>query len=96
MRPNLFDLSSLLLYSYVQLPLSFVTSELAFDSPSEAHEFLQAHQVALYQNENANLKDRHWDCKNVRDTMALALSAYTKVDIKYVCALRGLALSTHC
>lgn len=68
--------------SYMQIPLSLVTSQLAFDSDQDAHDFLASHNAALYKTPNAPLAERHLDCKAAFAPLNEVMSKMSKADLK--------------
>ena len=74
-------------YSYMNIPLSFVASQLAFETQAEAHDFLARHAAAIYtpaSGTGSTQQDRQIDCRAIRQILTDALANYTKVDIKSV------------
>ncbi|KAG8683032.1 hypothetical protein FRC09_016343 [Ceratobasidium sp. 395] len=68
--------------AYLQLPLSFVTKELAFDSASDAHQFLVDNSIAVYTNQAAKDDEKLVDCKPAHPkVVARYEEKYRKVDI---------------
>lgn len=70
--------------SYLQLPLSFIANELAFDSVSDAHHFLSEHLIAVYTStgQTASDNEKCLDCKTVHPrVVACYEEKYKKVDI---------------
>nr|XP_019013182.1 nuclear protein [Kwoniella pini CBS 10737]OCF51963.1 nuclear protein [Kwoniella pini CBS 10737] len=79
---------------YMTLPLTYVTTSLAFDSEEESDTFLHAHDAAIYilppnQPNNpwkpikqAPLHERLWDCKKAHAACATGMSKYRVVDLK--------------
>ncbi|POY72168.1 hypothetical protein BMF94_4805 [Rhodotorula taiwanensis] len=68
--------------AYMQIPLSLVTSQLAFDSDQDAHDFLASHNAALYKTPNAPLAERHLDCKAAFAPLNEVMSKMSKADLK--------------
>jgi len=72
-------------YRYAQgLPLSLVTSQLSFDSPQEAHDFLSGHNAALYKDAPpaTQLTDRVLDAKRASAPLADVLGKFQVSDLK--------------
>ncbi|KAG9124622.1 hypothetical protein FRC07_010918 [Ceratobasidium sp. 392] len=68
--------------AYLQLPLSFVANELAFDSPSDAHRFLAENTIAVYTDQAAPDSEKRIDCKAAHpQAVARYEEKYRKVDI---------------
>ncbi|KAI0060934.1 hypothetical protein BV25DRAFT_1857987 [Artomyces pyxidatus] len=69
--------------AYQKLPLSFVVQELAFESYTEAREFLEAHRAACFANPNSPDSEKHLDCKAAGAELPQVLEEkYRKVQIK--------------
>ncbi|KAG9104301.1 hypothetical protein FRC06_003809 [Ceratobasidium sp. 370] len=68
--------------AYMQLPLSFVANELAFDSTSDADRFLQENTIAVYTDQAAPDDEKRIDCKAAHPkVVARYEEKYRKVDI---------------
>jgi len=70
--------------AYMQLPLSFVASELAFDTVSDAHRFLSEHSIAVYTSTDQSISDseKRIDCKAAHPRiLACYEEKYRKIDI---------------
>ncbi|GAA5952085.1 hypothetical protein JCM21900_006246 [Sporobolomyces salmonicolor] len=77
--------------AYLQIPLTLVTSQLSFDSDQEAHDFLAAHNAAVYKpppkDEGGRdlqppLGDQQLDCKKALPTLSEVLGKMQKADLK--------------
>ncbi|TNY19362.1 SAC3/GANP/Nin1/mts3/eIF-3 p25 family-domain-containing protein [Rhodotorula diobovata] len=66
------------------LPLRLVTSQLAFDTDQEAHEFLESHHAALYKPSppDTQLGDRQLDAKRASGPLAEVLGKFQVSDLK--------------
>lgn len=74
---------------YITLPISFITAELAFETPHETTTFFRTHRIDAYQipagKTNAfGVRDdeKVWDCKGAWANIGEALRKTVKVDIK--------------
>ncbi|GAA93541.1 uncharacterized protein L969DRAFT_95810 [Mixia osmundae IAM 14324] len=77
--------------AYKSVPLTFLVSQLAFDTESETVQFLNSHQAAHFSpaptaastNGNGHQKiERALVCKDAYPALLTAMSKFTKVDIK--------------
>ncbi|CEQ41195.1 SPOSA6832_02902 [Sporobolomyces salmonicolor] len=77
--------------AYLQIPLTLVTSQLSFDSDQEAHDFLAAHNAAVYKPPpkdeggrelQPQLGDQQLDCKKALPTLSEVLGKMQKADLK--------------
>ncbi|GAA5972152.1 hypothetical protein JCM11641_002518 [Rhodosporidiobolus odoratus] len=68
--------------AYMQLPISLITSQLAFDSHDEAHEFLQSQQAAIYKDPKAAPAGLILECKKALLPLTEVLSKAQKADLK--------------
>lgn len=65
------------------IALTFITSELAFDSVDEANQFLADHNSAVYLDDSLPLGDRIFDGKTAFQTLAQEFETkYRKVGLK--------------
>lgn len=60
------------------LPITFLTSQLAFDSEDECRRFLECHHALHYYENQSDT----WDTKPAKDALQLAALQTRKVDIK--------------
>ncbi|QRV74056.1 SAC3/GANP domain protein associated with nuclear localization of protein [Ceratobasidium sp. AG-Ba] len=68
--------------SYLQLALSFVATELAFDSAADVHRFLAENSIAVYTDPAASIDDKRIDCKAAHMKVVDRYEEkYRKVDI---------------
>lgn len=77
--------------SYMTLPLSFISGELAFDGPSEVEQFLQDHEAACYVtqrtassgNGNVDEASKILDCRAAHKPIVEAMETrYRRIGIK--------------
>jgi hypothetical protein len=75
--------------SYISLPITFITAELAFETPHETTTFFRTHAIDAYQpapgkTTSLGLRDdeKVWDCKGAWAALGEALRKTVKVDIK--------------
>ncbi|GAA5862281.1 hypothetical protein JCM1840_001707 [Sporobolomyces johnsonii] len=77
--------------AYMQIPLKLVTSQLSFDADQEAHDFLAAHNAAVYKpppkdergrDLEPQLGDQQLDCKKALPTLSEVLGKMQKADLK--------------
>lgn len=65
------------------LRLTFISNELAFDTPSQAKEFLTEHRAGHFKNPNSSDKDKILDCKPANQPLAQIFEEkYRRVQIK--------------
>ncbi|GAA5939711.1 hypothetical protein JCM3775_001606 [Rhodotorula graminis] len=66
------------------LPLSLVRSQLGFDTPEEAHDFLSGHNAALYKDAplGTQVGDRQLDAKRASGPLADVLQKFQVSDLK--------------
>jgi len=62
--------------------LSFIASELGWDSIDEADAFLRAHGAACYVDSGAALGDTRWDARAALDALVRAAARFRKVDVR--------------
>lgn len=60
------------------LPISFLTTQLAFDSEEECRTFLQCHKALHFYENQQNI----WDARPAKDALNEAALKTRKVDIK--------------
>jgi len=69
--------------AYQRLPLSMIARELAWDTPTEACEFLNEHGVACFANPNASDKEKELLCKQAAPSLTQAFEGmFRRVQIK--------------
>ncbi|KAH9852042.1 SAC3/GANP/Nin1/mts3/eIF-3 p25 family-domain-containing protein [Lenzites betulinus] len=69
--------------AYRTVPLSFIQSELAFETPAAAREFLVEHRAGFFQNPNSPDEEAVLDCKPASPQLAqIYEEKYRKVQIK--------------
>ncbi|GAA5872420.1 hypothetical protein JCM3774_004516 [Rhodotorula dairenensis] len=75
--------------AYLQIPVSLITSQLAFDSDEQAHEFLAANDAALYKPAPSGPKapapplgERQLDCKAAFPPLNEVMGKMSKADLK--------------
>jgi len=69
--------------AYHTLPLSFIQSELGFESLGHTLEFLSGHEAGIYQNPNSPDEEKVLDCKPAGAPLVQILEdKYRKVQIK--------------
>ncbi|KAI0788796.1 SAC3/GANP/Nin1/mts3/eIF-3 p25 family-domain-containing protein [Abortiporus biennis] len=69
--------------AYQTLPLSFIQTELAFDTTSQAREFLQEHRAGIFKDPNCPDESLVFDCKGASAPLHQAFEEkYRKVQIK--------------
>lgn len=75
-------------YSYIQVPLSLLISQLAFDTDQEALEFLEAYKAAIFKTPSTRpdptkgLTEQLLDCKKAGVALGQALTDLQKADLK--------------
>jgi len=69
--------------AYLTLPLLFIHQELAFDSITQARDFLMSHSASFFTNPNGPDIEKVFDCKPAMFQLAQAYEEkYRKVEIK--------------
>ena len=69
--------------SYMSLPLSFIANELAFDSVSQAKDFLMEHRSGFFKNPNNPDEEKILDCKpTIQALQQIFDEKYRKIQIK--------------
>ncbi|GJN90250.1 hypothetical protein Rhopal_003249-T1 [Rhodotorula paludigena] len=73
--------------AYLQIPLSLIQTQLAFDSAQEVHDFLAANHAALYKPTPAGaaavpLEEQQLDCKKALAPLSEVLESAQKADLK--------------
>lgn len=67
----------------MQLSLTFIQDELAFDDMPHLTTFLTTHRAAFYQNPNASDNDKILDCKAAQSSLAQSYEEkYRKATIR--------------
>lgn len=71
----------------MQIPLSLIQTQLAFDSAQEVHDFLAANHAALYKPTAAGaaappLEEQQLDCKKALGPLSEVLESAQKADLK--------------
>ena len=71
------------LHRYLTLPVSFIQSELAFESLSRTLDFFTTHGAGMYRNPNSPDEEKVLDCKPANAPLAQVFEEkYRKVQIK--------------